>query len=1456
MSIPGGGQGGPNLNFNVNLNLSPVEAAARRLEQIAQQAGRNVERSLTIQGRINVGANEVADHLQRIQRNVAAANSGIVASTTQAHTQINSGWANVVRLQTAAAQQGQSAWQNYYNFLRTQHAQTVAQIRAQPIPAAAPAAAGGGVAGFLQNENVQTIAGAGVRGFGRGVGAGAGVPIGIGITGVAAAGIAAAAAVENLTRATIAGVAGGIQYNAQLELAALTMKQLTGSSTEAAAALQELRKYANLTPFNTQEVIQSGQAFMRVAQGSREEMLEFVKAAGALATTNPAQGLEGATYAIRELLSGDLQSIADRFNVSRRAIRGFMEEGLNGLPLVNRVLQELGVSAKTVEEQNKTFAGSLSNVTSFAENFMQSLTAGTFQGISEELLQLSEHLKNHGDQWLAAAEKLGVFIDKAGDGLKQTALLGQLQLLGTALQFIVENTPLGQSQGAEAPAAQAVSQQMAAAKQAEKEVTDEKTKQTAALERTKNAITANQSALQAVKLEAAQITAEYQRQIGPLQRQLELINRPNFARQRQQAGLDIQQNQLNQARQGAQAPVEMRAEAAAAQTHLDVAERIAAIEARRAEIAQDFVDFASRGKTQLEQQATELEKQVRGMQRMQQAMQEIRQIRMETLREEVQSVAEARDVRLDSLREEIRLASEARSTRLDSLREEIRVAQEQRQEAAQTARDLQTEYDEAYTAIERASDRAHSHQMQNFNDQIEALRKQADIKRGPSAAEQELAALDANERAHQRDEALEDARRRVSKARTIPERAEARGDLQDLMHSQSVDVKREQLQQKIKAEKEAEEKRREQIEAKIAQIQETARNADRAFQTEKENREINREAELQTRRQQDREAERADRATQKSEQESIRVAEAADKIAAKAEKEATRVQELADKAADKAETAALKAQEKADREAERTEKAGLQDAQRAAEETREAATLAREQREDARQAAADQRQATQHGLELTRLGIEEGLLKSQDTARLAQVNAEQVRLENTRLTLAAEEGIEQANKRILASGIEEKILALKDAEYSRLDAVNEQVQQYQLQSQILEQLATSQKVKIDELNEAIKEAQALRSRIRTEELEAAKTGGGDGDDKSDPTARGQSVGQKIADAVIAAVQLAFKSDTITGQEVDGWVDQNIERPAFEGIEAESPSKLFMRLADSCIEGFNTQLAARAPETHTAVADLFIGAKTAADNNLVPLIDGIKEKWNSLPQIFADKQQEIITNITAPFKNVTDTFLPTLQTAFNNSGINSVVQWINGWNSNNVYSFVLKAFQDIIDNVLNKLGDIFKGSGINAAVGWINGFNAQIGQAKNNIVQTVQNIGGNIQQGAQNVQQAVQQRSDPLPNLFRASGGNMFPGQMYRVNEDQQFMEVFEPMRARQTGAAYAGGNFGSGGQAPNISVTVADGAVRVTTSIDNATMRALGDKIGQDVMDTVVRTLDEAQRYSPNPARRTLAGAE
>lgn len=875
-------------------------------------------------------------------------------------------------------------------------------------------------------EALKGLAGGILRGLIAGSGVGGGLLIGAGLATGATLALGAAIAVQKLTEATIEGVKAGLEYNMMLELATEAFKQFTGGSQTAAVALQGLRRYADITPFNTKEVIASGQAFALVSAGNIKFLQRQVELAGQLAATNPAQGLEGATRAIRELQAGQVESIAERFNVPRSTIQALKDAGLAGEALTRAVVKAAGGSAELVKAYGETFSGRLSTATSNLEEFQRVLAEPVAAVLSAGLKEINADFEKNKAAYQDGARSLGEFIAIGVRGF--VGFVAGLQEIvksaGAArreLKFLADSVrdPFNaRREEVQKPPEVKLTPEQEANQRASDLQIEAITRAQTELAKQQRALKDIEQSQSRINLLIAVTRQQYEKLAAPLQAQKRIL-------EDQAAAVEANLINIAEMERKGQGPIQARAENAAQKFELDREKELLDLRQRRAEIYQELAEREAQAadriteaairaaKAQLDalrdviaaQQAARREA-IDGMRERASAEKEVRDAALESAREQVRAQQEVRQAAMEALRERIRLLQEARQLELEGAREAIRVRREQYDDAIRGARELADAAERTWQREEAAADRAHKRVQEAFRRQIEQLQQRDTALRrqeqGDTPAERELKALDEQTRALAAARSLAEANNAIREARTGRERREAIARRNELLEQQAIERRRAELQAQAERERAAREEAQQARQDQIAQLQAKAQEEDRKYQQEKEARELAHQQAREQYEEQVRAEDRAERARQREEDAQIRALEKADRDQKKIEDEQIRQQEKADREAQKAEEAAIRAIEQANRAADRASQEQIAAAERAdraatraeQEQVRSAeAALAQQERalkeaQEQRQAAAEVRRNAAlnvaAGLELQIIANREQAILLQDAALLKQ----------------------------------------------------------------------------------------------------------------------------------------------------------------------------------------------------------------------------------------------------------------------------------------------------------------------------------------------------------------------------------------------------------------------------------------------------------------------------------------
>jgi hypothetical protein len=228
----------------------------------------------------------------------------------------------------------------------------------------------------------------------------------IGLTGI---GVAGGIAIGGL-------LASGVKLNANLEEATAQFEIFTGSAEKAKAMVAALKKDADVTPFSTEEVIATGSSLVSMADKSQKKLMELVKTAEMLTVLNPNKaaggGLESASIALKNALSGDFTSMQDRFNIAPAQIAALKAQGLQGLQLVQKLLSSLGIAESSIEKMGRTWRGLLSTVLSFVDTLKMNFAGPFFEYIKGKA-ELATAWIQENSQWaINVAKGLGMWVQE------------------------------------------------------------------------------------------------------------------------------------------------------------------------------------------------------------------------------------------------------------------------------------------------------------------------------------------------------------------------------------------------------------------------------------------------------------------------------------------------------------------------------------------------------------------------------------------------------------------------------------------------------------------------------------------------------------------------------------------------------------------------------------------------------------------------------------------------------------------------------------------------------------------------------------------------------------------------------------------------------------------------------------------------------------------------------------
>lgn len=249
----------------------------------------------------------------------------------------------------------------------------------------------------------------------------------------------------------------GLSMNNAMEQATAKINAFTKDGAKTADILEMIRDRASRTPFEFQEMAAAASGLLPAAKQAGIGLEELIGQAEVLAASNPAEGLEGAAFALKEAVSGDFTSIIERFNLPRTMINQLKEEGIPNLEIVSRTMQELGLDtdlvsalAETAQGRWSTFKDTLTNVAATVtqpifDTFSKGLgDVNTWLTANEPLLtEMANILANQVTTALTRVGELFTAFQQGGTGGLLTALgLGDFVTMWATVQPILAQLQL------------------------------------------------------------------------------------------------------------------------------------------------------------------------------------------------------------------------------------------------------------------------------------------------------------------------------------------------------------------------------------------------------------------------------------------------------------------------------------------------------------------------------------------------------------------------------------------------------------------------------------------------------------------------------------------------------------------------------------------------------------------------------------------------------------------------------------------------------------------------------------------------------------------------------------------------------------------------------------------------------------------------------------------------------
>lgn len=204
----------------------------------------------------------------------------------------------------------------------------------------------------------------------------------------------------------------GLDFNNAMEQASARINAFTKDGAATADILEMIRDRAAQTPFEFQEMTNAAANLLPVVKESGVALEELISQAEILAASNPAQGLEGAAFALKEALSGDFVSIVERFNLPRKFINDLKEQGVPAMEIVSQAMAKMGLDTSLVSNLAETAEGRWSTFKDTLVGLAGTVTQPIFDSFSSGLGGINEWLSANEGKFTAYAEEVSAGIGR------------------------------------------------------------------------------------------------------------------------------------------------------------------------------------------------------------------------------------------------------------------------------------------------------------------------------------------------------------------------------------------------------------------------------------------------------------------------------------------------------------------------------------------------------------------------------------------------------------------------------------------------------------------------------------------------------------------------------------------------------------------------------------------------------------------------------------------------------------------------------------------------------------------------------------------------------------------------------------------------------------------------------------------------------------------------------------
>lgn len=240
--------------------------------------------------------------------------------------------------------------------------------------------------------------------------------------------------------ATSTIVVGGLRAADSVQQINIRLRAITGSQEEANRLMAEAAQIAQRLNQPVTAVQRTVASILPYVEDTGEGLETWVDLITRVQSLNPAEGFEGALFAVRELISSggtDAVSLAERFNLPRTALKSAIAD--SGLAAgLDQILNQMGVTTESAAEMGNTLSGAAARA---GDAFNRALGTGLspFLGTVTSIVEAGGNFLSWAQQSYPLLLQIGGgFSVATAGGLAFVAMAGQII---TSLETIRKVSP-------------------------------------------------------------------------------------------------------------------------------------------------------------------------------------------------------------------------------------------------------------------------------------------------------------------------------------------------------------------------------------------------------------------------------------------------------------------------------------------------------------------------------------------------------------------------------------------------------------------------------------------------------------------------------------------------------------------------------------------------------------------------------------------------------------------------------------------------------------------------------------------------------------------------------------------------------------------------------------------------------------------------------------------------------